>query len=57
MDLKPTRKKAPWKQDGTEEAPKPLESIGAGGANRLDLDADSHTFKARLTFRTGPLFH
>jgi len=33
MDLKPTRKKAPWKQDGSEEPPKPLESIGAGGAN------------------------
>jgi len=30
--------------------------LWAGGVNRLDLDADSHTFKARLTFRTGPLF-
>jgi hypothetical protein len=31
MELKPTGKKAPWK--GDEEPPKPLESIGAGGAN------------------------
>jgi hypothetical protein len=31
------------------------ENIWALGVNRIDLDADTLTVKARLTFRTGPL--
>jgi len=35
MELKPTGKKAPWKQE--DERAKPLESIGAGGDNPWEM--------------------
>lgn len=52
MELKPTGRKAPWKPgEEQEKPPKPLESIGAGGANPWQMLARHDKMGAPLAKR------